>query len=86
MRRKKNKSNALGWVVGIALAAGAGLLWYYKPWNQKSKDPYNLTDAEKRQIAYLMEGGLNYTYKEALDKVLFDRLEDKGKSGWSEYL
>jgi hypothetical protein len=49
----------------------------------KSKDYLNLTDAEKRDIDYLM-GNFKYTYQEALDIVLTKRLEYKGSSGWAD--
>lgn len=48
----------------------------------KSEDYLNLTDAEKREIDYLM-GNFKYSYQEALDIVLTKRLEYKGSSGWS---
>lgn len=68
--------------IGIGIA-GLAALFYFKPWRKKSTDYLNLTDAEKREITYLMEGGLNYSYDEALEEVLRKRLEYKGSSGWS---
>jgi hypothetical protein len=69
-------------VIGLALLAGGALL-YFKPWRKKSADHLHLTDAEKREISFLMEGGLNYNYDEALEIVLRKRLEYKGSSGWA---
>jgi hypothetical protein len=70
-------------LLGVGVLVGGGLLLYFKPWRKKSTDYLNLTEAEKREITYLMEGGLNYSYDEALEQVLRKRLEYKGSLGWS---
>lgn len=67
----------------LGALVGGGLLLYFKPWRQKSGDYLNLEPHELREIDYLMHGGLNYTYNEALEKVLSKRIEYKGSSGWS---
>lgn len=73
-------------IIGIILAAAVAALLYFKPWRKKSKDYLNLTKEEKSRIDFYMHGGLNYTYDEALDIVLMQRLENKGVSGWSDDL
>lgn len=68
--------------IGVGIAGLAALL-YFKPWRKKSTDHLHLTESEKREITFLMEGGLNYSYDDALEQVLRKRLDYKGSSGWS---
>lgn len=74
------------YVIAFIVVAAVAALLYFKPWRKKSKDYLNLTEVEKARIDFYMHGGLNYSYQEALDKVLFERVEDKGKSGWADNL
>lgn len=74
-------------IIGIILAAAVAALLYFKPWRKKSKDYLNLTEVEKARIDFYMHGGLNYSYEDALNKVLMEsRVENKGVSGWSDDL
>lgn len=63
-------------IIGVIVVIVLGILWYYKPWRKQSKDVLHLSELEKQRINALVEGGQGYTYEEALEEILKQRITD----------
>lgn len=67
-------------IVIAALVAAGGLYLYMNNKKSGKNEPEQepLTDKEKREIDFLVHGGLNYSYEEALKQVLDARKSTLG--------